>query len=56
MIYDSPIREQLVTGGKTVTDVSNDICRPIENKASNAWKLGFFISLICLGILGLSLA
>lgn len=56
MIYDSPIREQLVTGGKTVTDVSNDICRPIENKATNAWKLGFTLSVICLGILGLSLA
>lgn len=55
MIYDSPIREQLVTGGKTVTDISNDICRPIENKPSNAWKIGFTISVIFLCILAYTL-
>jgi Ni/Fe-hydrogenase subunit HybB-like protein len=55
MIYDSPIREQLVTGGKTITDISNDICRPIENKPSNAWKIGFTISVIFLCILGYTL-
>jgi molybdopterin-containing oxidoreductase family membrane subunit len=56
MTYESPIREPLITGGKTAADVTNDICRPIENKPSKLWWLGFTLSVICLGILVYTLA
>ncbi|MBP6303727.1 MAG: polysulfide reductase NrfD [Bacteroidia bacterium] len=49
-MYESPIREVLVTGGKTYTDVSNDICRPLENKPTKAWWFGFIISALVLGL------
>ncbi len=55
-MYESPIREPLVTGGKTVSDVTRDICRPLENKPTKAWWLGFTLSVICLGILVYTLA
>ena len=49
-MYESPIREVLVTGGKTYTDVSNDICRPLENKPTKGWWFGFIISALVLGL------
>lgn len=55
MIYDSIIREELVTGGKTAADVTRDISRPILNKPSTSWKVGFTLSVIFLGIFILSL-
>jgi Ni/Fe-hydrogenase subunit HybB-like protein len=55
MIHDSVIRPQLVTGDKTLHDVTTEICRPIENKPSTSWKVGFVLSVIFLGILGLTL-
>ncbi|MHB1279166.1 MAG: NrfD/PsrC family molybdoenzyme membrane anchor subunit [Bacteroidia bacterium] len=56
MSYESPIREPLVTGGKTAADVTADICRPLENKATKLWWLGFGLALVCLGILVYTLA
>jgi Ni/Fe-hydrogenase subunit HybB-like protein len=56
MIHDSVIRPQLVTGDKTLHDVTSEICRPIENKPSTSWKVGFTLALIFLGLLGLTLA
>ncbi len=50
MSYESPLREPLVTGGKTYADVTRDILRPMENKASKGWWIGFTISAIVLGI------
>jgi Ni/Fe-hydrogenase subunit HybB-like protein len=50
MSYESPIREPLVTGGKTYADVTRDILRPMENNASKGWWIGFTISAIVLGI------
>ncbi len=50
-MYSADIRKPLVTGGKTYSDVTADICRPIENKATSAWKLGFTIALFLLLIL-----
>ncbi len=50
MSYESPIREALVNGGKTYSDVTRDILRPLENKASKAWWIGFIVSAIVLGI------
>ncbi|MFI5222170.1 MAG: NrfD/PsrC family molybdoenzyme membrane anchor subunit [Bacteroidia bacterium] len=49
-MYESPIRDQLILGGKNYHDVSKDICRPLENKASSGWWIGFTISSIVLGI------
>lgn len=50
-MYQAEIRQPLVTGGKTYSDVTEDICRPIENKPTKSWWLGFVISLVCLFIL-----
>ncbi len=49
-MYESPIREPLVTGGKTYHNITEDICRPIENKPTKAWKIGFTISAILAAI------
>lgn len=55
MIHDSIIRDRLVTGDKTAADVTRDIARPILNNPTTAWKVGFTLSLIFLGIFGVSL-
>ena len=55
MIHDSIIRPNLVTGDKNLHDVTLEICRPIENKPSVSWKVGFTISAIFLGLLLLTL-
>ncbi len=55
MIHDSIIRDRLVTGDKTAADVTRDIARPILNKPSTAWKVGFSLSLVFLGIFVTSL-
>jgi len=44
----SSIRETLITGGKTVRDVSEDISRQVEGKPSRLWWMAFSISLILL--------
>lgn len=54
-MYSAEIRKPLVTGGKTYTDVTNDICRPIENKPTSSWWLGFIVAFVCLMILALTL-
>jgi len=50
-VIDAAIRHPLVTGEKTYADVSNDICRPLENKPTRAWWIGFIISFFCFLIL-----
>jgi Ni/Fe-hydrogenase subunit HybB-like protein len=55
MIHDSIIRDRLVTGDKTASDVTRDIARPILNNPTTSWKVGFTLSLIFLGIFGVSL-
>ncbi len=50
MQVTSAVREDLVTGGKTVHDVTDDICRQVEGKPSKSWMLGMAISLGALGI------
>ncbi len=55
MIHDSVIRPNLVLGDKSFHDVTSEICRPIENKPSTTWTVGFIISAIFLGIMGLTL-
>ncbi|MFA6260865.1 MAG: NrfD/PsrC family molybdoenzyme membrane anchor subunit [Bacteroidia bacterium] len=50
MSYESSIRETLVEGGKTYADVTKDILRPLEQKASKGWWIGFSISAIVLAV------
>jgi len=54
-MFEAQIRQPLVEGNKTIADVSNDICRPIENKPTKLWWLGFTISFFFLMIMVLSL-
>ena len=46
----STVRPPLVTGGKTVADVTNDICRQVEAKPSKSWLMGMAVSLTVLAI------
>ena len=55
MIHDSILRDRLVTGDKSASDVTRDIARPILNNPTPSWKIGFTLSLIFLGIFGVSL-
>jgi len=48
MQYESPIRDILVEGNKSYADVSKDIARPLESKATKGWRIGFGISSILL--------
>ena len=50
MQVTSSVREPLVTGGKTVHDVTEDICRVVEGKPSKSWLVGLAISLTLLGL------
>ncbi|MGR3810860.1 NrfD/PsrC family molybdoenzyme membrane anchor subunit [Jiulongibacter sp. NS-SX5] len=44
----SPIREHLVTGGKTYHDVTEDISKQVEGPVTKEWKVVFTIALIVL--------
>ncbi len=46
----SPVRPPLVTGGKSIADVSEDICRQVEAKPSRSWLMGMAISLSVLAV------
>lgn len=45
-MFESPIRKPLVTGGKTYSDVSDDICYPIENPPTRGWWMGFTVAFL----------
>ena len=42
----SPIREKLVTGGKSYSDVTHDICKQVEGEPTKEWKIAFGISVL----------
>ncbi|WP_161889220.1 NrfD/PsrC family molybdoenzyme membrane anchor subunit [Pontibacter russatus] len=50
MQHVSPIREPLVTGGKTYHDITEDVCRQVEAKPNPRWAAAFAISLVGLAI------
>ena len=50
MQVTSIVREALVTGNKTVHDVTEDICKQVEGKPTKSWMLGMAVSLVALGI------
>jgi Ni/Fe-hydrogenase subunit HybB-like protein len=56
MHVTSPVREPLVTSGKTYKDITNDVSRQVEGKPSVAWLIGLAISVgaLLLGFLALA--
>lgn len=46
----SSVRPPLITGSKTVADVSQDICKQVEAKPSKSWFMGMAISLTALAV------
>lgn len=44
MVKESNLREPLITGDKTVHDITDDVCRPIEGKANKWWWLAFTVA------------
>lgn len=48
MQVSSTLRESLITGGKTIADVSEDISRQVEGKPTPLWWSAFGISLVFL--------
>lgn len=56
MIAESLVREPLITGGKTVHDVSHDISIRVEEKPPKTWLLAMAVSLTALVIGGYAVA
>ncbi|TVR80449.1 MAG: hydrogenase [Saprospirales bacterium] len=46
----SPIREPLVTGNKTYSQITEDICAPTERAPSLSWVLAFTVANVLLGV------
>ena len=55
MHVTSQIREPLITGGKTMAEVSDDICRQVEGKPSKSWIMAFTVAVGILTIGAVSL-
>lgn len=45
-VIDSAIRQPLVHGDKNYHDITTDICRPLENKPTKLWWIGFVLSFL----------
>jgi molybdopterin-containing oxidoreductase family membrane subunit len=52
MQISAPVREPLVTGGKTIKDVTHDISRHVESKPAPLWMLAMVLSLGLLAVGG----
>ncbi|MBB6612193.1 polysulfide reductase NrfD [Pontibacter sp. Tf4] len=50
MQHVSPIREPLVTGGKTYHDITEDVCRQVEAKPNIRWAAALAVALVGLAI------
>lgn len=55
MQVTSAVREPLVTGGKTIKDVTDDISRQVEGPPTKSWMIGMALSLGALAIGGYAL-
>lgn len=51
MHKEAAIRQPLILGHKTYNDITNDVCKPIEGKATKGWYVLFTIALI-IGLYG----
>ena len=49
MQVTSDVRAPLVTGGKTLADISEDVSRQVEGKPSKLWLFSFTLSVLVLG-------
>ncbi len=56
MVAESAIREPLVTGGKTVHDVTQDISSRVEEKPAKSWLLAMAVSLTAFFVGGIAVA
>ncbi|WP_373494849.1 NrfD/PsrC family molybdoenzyme membrane anchor subunit [Aquiflexum sp.] len=56
MQVTSSVRDPLITGGKTLKDVTHDISRQVEGKPSMLWLLAFLISVGALSLGFIALA
>ena len=50
MQYVAPVREPLVTGGKTYHDVTQDICYQVEAAPNIRWMGALGVALVLLGV------
>lgn len=50
MVVESAVREPLITGGKSVHDVTEDISRRVEQKPAPTWLLAMAVSLGLLAV------
>jgi len=50
MIVTSKVRPPLITGGKTVHDVTDDICRQVEAAPNIRWIIAISTALTVLGL------
>jgi Ni/Fe-hydrogenase subunit HybB-like protein len=48
MQHEALIREPLILGNKSLHDITEDICRPIESKPTKSWWFVFILSAACL--------
>ncbi|EKB50208.1 NrfD/PsrC family molybdoenzyme membrane anchor subunit [Cecembia lonarensis] len=55
MQVTSSVREPLITGGKTLKDVTHDISRQVEGKPTIGWLLGLLVSVGALVLGGIAL-
>ena len=44
--YEAPIREPLIIGHKTYHDITEDIARPIEERAGKLWWVSLYAALV----------
>ena len=53
--HDSPLREPLVDGNKSIGDVTRDICRPLEGTPTKLWYIGITlsVSMLIIGMLSI---
>ncbi len=56
MQVTSTVRNPLVTGGKTIHDITEDVCRQVEGKPTKSWMLVLSMALGALTIGGYALA
>jgi hypothetical protein len=46
MQVTSPVREPLITGGKTVKEISHDISRQVEGPPTKLWWMAMAVSVV----------
>ena len=57
MQVEAPVRNPLITGGKTVHDVTEDICKQVEGKPTKLWLMAFTaaVGLFTIGFLAVAM-